>query len=124
MRHDPNNSQCDKVQYGDAPDVRCTCDIDSPDDAPVPSTRVGETSAPMIGQSPGHVTKAPSMYQGVPVYDPNGVTLTGRQAATHRELVEAGRDYQAARVAFERAQARYKAAIDAHMQAVVPEVAA
>lgn len=113
MRHDPNNSQCDKTQYGDAPDVRCTCDIDDPSDAPVPSTIIRESGAPALGQFPIPGLTTPAAHPGV-------VTLTGRQAATHRELAEAGRDFQAARVAFERAQARYKAAVDAHMQEIVP----
>lgn len=38
MRHDPDNRNCDRNQYGDVEGVLCSCDVDSPDDAPMPST--------------------------------------------------------------------------------------
>lgn len=101
MRHDPSNSQCDKNQYGDAPDVRCTCDIDDPEDAPAPSTVVTPDPRPPFGA----VLAAPG-----------SVVLQGRAASTHSELKVAGQRYQAAQLAYEKAKYEYQQALDAHMK--------
>jgi hypothetical protein len=46
------------------------------------------------------------------------VTLTGRAASTHVELQDAGRELRAAQDLYRKAEARYKAALDAHMQEI------
>jgi hypothetical protein len=98
VKHDPNNPNCDRVMYGGAPDTMCTCDVDRPEDAPQPSTVMPAHPMP---------TFAPA--------GPGNLVLTGARARTHAELEAAGRELDAARKLLEPAQARFKAALDAHM---------
>ena len=90
--HDPNNANCDKVLYKGADGVLCTCDFDSPDDAPQPSTVLppGVATASVLGQ----------------------VTLTGDHAVAYVELQAATRELEAARSMLKPAEARWRAALD------------
>ncbi len=97
MRHDPSNPNCDKTAYGpDAQDVKCTCDVDTPDDVPRPSTVI---PAGLLAQ----------------IASPGGdhVTLTGRKAQVYRELEEATRELDAARKLMAPAQERFTRAMNA-----------
>ena len=102
MTHNPSNPNCDKSQYGDNENVRCTCDIDSVDDVPVPSTVVR-------GDVPDH----PGMRAA------GSVLLTGRRASTHAELEAATREYRAAQQLLKPAEERWRRAMDAHMEALL-----
>lgn len=121
MNHDPNNRNCDKTQYGDAEDVRCTCDIDSPEDGG-PSIVMADPNATDNGYAlrddRSRAMRAARAARAVE--DRAGtVTLTGRQATTHNELRAAGLEVKAAEEAYRQAQARWKAALDAHMSEVL-----
>lgn len=96
MRHDANNPLCDKNTYPGAEGVKCTCDIDSADDAPAPSTVYAPGSV-------GAVYAAPKA---------GSVMLTGSRASAYEELEQATRELDAARKLLEPAQARWRAALD------------
>lgn len=102
MTHNPSNPNCDKNQYAGADGVRCTCDVDSPDDVPPPSTVVRADAAFANYQT-----------------QPGMVTLTGRRAATHAELEAATREYRAAQQLLKPAEERWRRAVDAHMEALL-----
>lgn len=98
MRHDPNNSLCDKNAYaGMGGDHKCTCDVDDAEDAPAPST-VLPPDARNAGLGSGPTGGA--------------VTLTGGAAAAWVEFQAASREYDAARALIVPAEQRLKAAID------------
>jgi hypothetical protein len=110
--HNVNNSQCDLNLYGPDPgdgSVKCTCDEDAPIEAAVgPAKPMQETVFPRSAVRPGPDLTLQAVH-GV-------VTLTGRAATTHGELREAGRELRAAQDLYRKAEARWKAALDAHMQ--------
>jgi hypothetical protein len=92
VRHSSSNPNCDKNQYGEADGVKCTCDIDSPDDSPVPSTvlPVGATTMNAVACLPG-----------------------SREAAAYAELKAAARELDAARQMLKPAEERWRRALDA-----------
>lgn len=92
MSHDPSNRNCDLTQYGGADGVRCTCEFDLPEDAPQPSV----VMPPNLATPPGNIV------------------LTGRKAQTYSELEHAVRELHAARALLAPAEARWKAALEAH----------
>ena len=102
MTHNPSNPNCDKNQYAGSDGVRCTCDIDSPDDVPAPSTVVRDRQ--WIAAMPTE--------QGA-------VVLTGRRALLHAELERTTRDLDAARKLLAPAEAAWRKAMDAYMEALV-----
>lgn len=94
MRHNESNPLCDKNVYGpDASDVRCTCDVDDPADAPAPSV-VMPAGPP-----------APHTARG-------NVVLAGSQADAYMEWCAATRELDAARKLLAPAEQRWKAAVD------------
>lgn len=106
--HSVNNSQCDLNMYGPDPgdgSVKCTCDEDAPVE-PATTPREGILASRPL---PRLVTEtAPA----------GAVTLTGRAASSHHELREASRELRAAQDLYRKAEARWKAALDAHMQEI------
>lgn len=106
MNHNPSNPNCDKNQYAGADGVRCTCDVDDAD-GPAPSTVVRH-EAVMAAYPPA---------MGGPSMPP--VTLTGRKAETHVELVHATREMRAAQQLLKPAEERWRRAMDAHMEALL-----
>lgn len=114
--HNVNNSQCDLNMYGPDPgdgSVKCTCDEDAPIEPavgparPVTAADVRRFSGQTVRESGPGVAA---------VVGSTDVVLTGRAAATHLELRDAGREYRAAQEIIRKAEQRYKAALDAHMQ--------
>ena len=105
MTHNPSNPNCDKNQYAGSDGVRCTCDIDSADDVPAPST--------VVRDGP------PNVAAWIPVVQPGSVVLTGRRASTHTELEAATREYRAAQQLLKPAEERWRRAMDAHMEALL-----
>lgn len=106
--HNVNNSQCDLNMYGPDPgdgSVKCTCDEDAPIEPAVGPPKVGQATTP---RSFPHLVTETAM--------PGLVTLTGRAASTHLELRAAGQELRAAQDLYRKAEARWKAALDAHMQ--------
>lgn len=125
--HSPNNSQCDLNMYGPDPgdgSVKCTCDEDAPVE-PATTPRQGPPSrahwmqplesGPGVAALVGKVEGPQHPHFGA---GPHVVTLTGRAAASHAELREAGRELRAAQDLYRKAEARWKAALDAHMQEI------
>ena len=116
--HSPNNSQCDLNMYGPDPgdgSVKCTCD----EDAPIEPSTAPSGQQPILGVRP----IVSRMVESGPQHPhfgagPHVVTLTGRAASTHIELQDAGREYRLALEVVRRTEARYKAALDAHMQEI------
>jgi len=108
--HSVNNSQCDLNMYGPDPgdgSVKCTCDEDAP---------VEPATTPRQGPPPGVPRAFPHL---VTETAPAGaVTLTGRAATSHHELRDASRELRAAQDLYRKAEARWKAALDAHMQEI------
>lgn len=96
MSHNPNNRNCDRVMYGGAPDTACTCEFDSPDDAPQPSLVMPAGATAVVTPTAGDVV------------------LTGAKARTWVELEAATRDLAAARALLQPAQERFNRALDAH----------
>lgn len=113
--HSPNNSQCDLNMYGPDPgdgSVKCTCDEDAPIEPAVGPARHPVEVVKFKGQPPGTGgPEHPHFGTG-----PHVVTLQGRAAETHAELATAGREFRAAQRAYQQAEQRFKAALDAHMQ--------
>lgn len=101
MRHNPNNSQCDKNVYAGADDIKCTCDIDDADNVPAPSVSIAPAGPPAVAAAPGQIV------------------LTGRSAQTYAELVAATRELDAARKLLTPAEARWRSALDAHSEAML-----
>jgi hypothetical protein len=97
-RHDPSNNNCDKVRYAGADGVLCTCEFDSPDDAPVPST-VASAFASGVALD----TQRRSA---------GDVLLSGCHAASYLELQAATRDLEAAKALLRPAEQRWRAALD------------
>lgn len=103
MTHNASNPNCDKNQYAGSDNVRCTCDIDSPDDVPPPSTVIRDP-ATTFATYPAQTGQ---------------VVLSGRRAATHAELEAATREYRAAQQLLKPAEERWRRAMDAHMEAIL-----
>lgn len=106
--HILDNSQCDLNMYGPDPgdgSVKCTCDEDAPVE---PATKPAREGAPAPRSFPHLVNET--------MAQPGAVTLTGRAATTHLELREASRELRAAQDLYRKAEVRWKAALDAHMQ--------
>lgn len=95
MRHDPANTNCDKVRYAGADDVLCTCD----EDTPAPSTVL----------PPGAVLGSGS----------TAPTLSPRALSTLAEYRAAALDLDAARKMLAPAEARFRAALDAFTAALI-----
>lgn len=122
--HNANNSQCDLNMYGPDPgdgSVKCTCDEDLPIEPAVGPAR------PKPQLIPGHpLTEAVERWKteaGGPEHPhfgtgPHVVTLQGRAATTHAELRDALREFRTAREIYGKAEQRWKAALDAHMQEI------
>ena len=89
MRHNPNNPLCDKSQYPDGADVKCTCDIDEPDDAPAPSTVI----PPQLVARLAHPAQRPPM-------------------STWDEFQAAVKELDAARKLLKPAEERWRKALD------------
>ena len=89
MRHDPKNTNCDKVRYEGAEDVLCSCD----EDTPAPSTVLAEVHTNDISTA--------------------GCVLRGREAQLYAEFRAASQQLDIARRQLEPAQARYRAALEA-----------
>ena len=112
--HNVNNSQCDLNMYGPDPgdgSVKCTCD----EDAPI-EPAVGPPRVPTIRD---HRFTVDDPRNERPMYvetAPGTITLTGRAASTHLELRAAGHELRSAQDLYRKAEARWKAALDAHMQ--------
>lgn len=105
--HNVNNSQCDLNMYGPDPgdgSVKCTCDEDAPIEPAVGPARVQQ-----VEQLRPRVAPALAVGGG-------DILLTGRAAATHLELRSAGQELRAAQDLYRKAEQRWKAALDAHMQ--------
>lgn len=94
--HNPNNRNCDRVMYGGAPDTACTCEFDSPDDAPQPSLVM------------------PAGTPAAALHATGDVVLSGAKARTYAELEAATKDLAAARALLQPAQERFNRALDAH----------
>lgn len=121
--HNVQNSQCDLNMYGPDPgdgSVKCTCDEDAPIEPAVGPARLDaaiargravvdrqQTAGLLREVGPEH----PHFGAG-----PHVVTLTGRAASSHAELRSAGQELRAAQDLYRKAEARWKAALDAHMQ--------
>ncbi len=107
--HNPQNPLCDKNEYGDADGVRCTCDVDIPDEGNLrPSTLESADLGPMAARA-----------RLVVPFGGQQVTLQGRQAQTHLELVEATRVYDEAKQRLAPAEAAWRKALDAHLEALL-----
>lgn len=117
--HNPNNSQCDLSMYGPDPgdgSVKCTCDDDPPIEPAVVPLRP-DLMNPVINTGEARRRMAQIVGSGqVTSAEPNVITLTGRAASTHAELRAAGHELRAAQDLYRKAEARFKAALDAHMQ--------
>lgn len=115
--HNANNSQCDLNMYGPDPgdgSVKCTCD----EDAPI-EPAVGPARPVLIKPATAEMQRFSGTYREAaigPTTGPDSVTLTGRAAATHLEMRAAGQELRAAQDLYRKAEARWKAALDAHMQ--------
>lgn len=111
--HNPNNSQCDLNMYGPDPgdgSVKCTCDDDPPiEPAVVPAKSILGARPRLVVNESG--PENPNFGAG-----PHVVTLQGRAASTHAELRAAGHELRAAQDLYRKAEQRWKAALDAHMQ--------
>jgi hypothetical protein len=90
VKHNPNNSLCDLVMYAGAEDVKCSCDVDDPEDAPGPSTVFSPSTR-------RHATVGPA-----------GTA----EAAAYAELKAAAIDLDAARKMLEPCEKRWRAALD------------
>lgn len=92
MRHDPSNTNCDRVRYADADpgEVLCTCDDDTP--------------APSVSMPPNLATPALANASYV---------LMGRKATAYVRLEAAVRDLEAAKQMLAPAEAEWRAALDA-----------
>lgn len=110
VNHDPNNRNCDKTQYGDAEGVRCTCDVDSPEDGGPSIVMPDEMASPRFGAA----RRMPSQPGG-------GVTLTGRAAQLHQEFVAAAGMVRAAQRQYEVAKQRWSQALDAYTNELAGE---
>lgn len=108
MNHDPNNRNCDKTQYGDAEGVRCTCDVDSPEDGG-PSIVMPDDGYALADRGPRRSRPTPG----------GSVTLTGRAAQLHDEFAAAARAVKQALAQYEFAQQRWKAAMDAYTNELI-----
>jgi hypothetical protein len=95
-RHDPSNTNCDRVRYADADpgEVLCTCD----DDTPAPSVSMPQHF------TPGQVARL--LHDG-------DVLLSGRRAVAYVRLESAVRDLEAAKQMLAPAEAEWRAALDA-----------
>jgi hypothetical protein len=93
MRHDPSNTNCDRVRYADADpgEVLCTCDDDTP--------------APSVSMPPNLATPARA--------HASDVMLSGRRATAYVRLEAAVRDLEAAKQMLAPAEAEWRAALDA-----------
>lgn len=112
VNHDPNNRNCDKTQYGDAEGVRCTCDVDSPEDGGPSIVMPDETYTPPRGLRDRMSPRQPA---GGPV------TLTGRAAQLHQEFVAAAGMVRAAQRQYEVAKQRWSQALDAYTNELAGE---
>lgn len=127
MNHNVNNSQCDLNLYGPDPgdgSVVCSCAEDQPIEPAVGTARPVLVKPVTAAEMRAFAASQTSLRESGPEHPhfgtgPHVVTLQGRAATTHAELREAGRELRAAQDLFTKAQARYKAALDAHMQELV-----
>lgn len=106
MNHDPSNRNCDKTQYGDAEGVRCTCDVDSPED--------GGPSIVM----PDEMVTSPRGFRAAP-RPGSAVTLTGRAAELHAEFAAAAQAVQRAQQQYELAKQRWSQVLDAYTNELI-----
>jgi hypothetical protein len=120
--HNPSNPLCDKNEYGEMDGVRCTCDVDVPDEGNVrPSTVVDDGMAPDAGRPSAQIkpwvrpTQGPGPATGPAAH----ITLEGHQAMLHLELEHASRAYDAARRQLAPAEVRWRKAMDAYMEALL-----
>lgn len=90
MKHNPSNPLCDLVMYAGSAEVRCTCDVDDPDDAPRPSTVVAPSA---VGRTPAG--------------------QSGSEAAAYAELKAAAIELKAAQQLVKPAEERWRKALDA-----------
>lgn len=107
MNHDPSNRNCDKTQYGDAEGVRCTCDVDSPED--------GGPSIVMPDDGYALADRPPRRSRPVP----GAVTLTGRAAELHSEFAAAAQAVQRAQQQYELAKQRWSQVLDAYTNELI-----
>ena len=114
--HNPANPLCDKNEYGDVDGVRCTCDVDVPDEGNVRPSTVVDATALDTGRPTGPIK--PLLSRLVPTAGQR-VTLEGRQALLHLELEDASRAYDAARQQLAPAEQRWRKAMDAYMEALL-----
>lgn len=116
--HNPANPLCDKNEYGDVDGVRCTCDVDVPDEGNVRPSTVASDSGFATALDTGRPTgPIKPMRSGTPV--PTRIMLDGRQALLHLELEDASRAYDAARQQLAPAEQRWRKAMDAYMEALL-----
>lgn len=94
MKHDPTNTNCDRVQYPDSDDVLCTCGVDEP---PEPSVSV---DAPASRKKP-HVSMPPNV------------------AALYDEFRAAALSLDSARKQLQPAQERFNRALNAFTEASI-----
>jgi hypothetical protein len=117
--HSLQNSQCDLNMYGPDPgdgSVKCTCDEDAPIEPSTAPATSGPARALREVMHPEPLPRRPAPRVGRP--EDVVITLSGRQAQTHIELQEAGREMRAAQDLYRKAEQRYRAALDAHMQEI------
>lgn len=94
-RHDPSNTNCDKVAYPGADGVLCTCDVDPADDRPAPSTIL-----------------PPGLAMDMQRRSAGDLLLSGSHAAAYVEFQAATRELEAARALLRPAEQRWRAALD------------
>lgn len=120
--HSPQNSQCDLNMYGPDPgdgSVKCTCDEDAPiEPSTAPRQLPGVPSHVRFTGPAAGVALEALVDRRYDAPQPGAVTLTGRAAATHTELRSAGQELRAAQDLYRKAEARWKQALDAHMQEI------
>lgn len=98
MRHDPDNTLCDKNTYAGADGVLCTCGIDDPADVPAPSVR----PAPAVQMPAGESGR-----------------MSAREALAYGELKAAARELDVAKAMLKPAEERWRRALDTLHEAML-----